>query len=439
MFIEISDYNPQWRNEYKIIQAELKTLFAFPINHIGSTSVPELAAKPKIDVLVEVPHIDDILGYIDQLAQLGYEYRFRTWSRRCFFRKKTLSKINTAIHIHVVENTSFEKGLLLRFRDYLRLHHDIAKKYEDVKRHAAQIAKNDIIQYITMKQEIIQNIHTKALELKIEKPQPSYYMGISEINKKQILSSLHDNVCGYMAYSVFFNPIAKFRWLYDNTLVICTDIKNDTFNIVINADVNITIDDIIGYYKQKSLPFSCWTNSLMDKAKQLPNKLLKKGLKLGDKNIGMYVDLRKVQKQLSTPDNNNKTFIIKRVIGQQHMKEFCKFLQYQPAYDYYTTIPANAYSLTHHYEIYIAYVQGNPVTSCMLFFNAGVVGIYYLYTTPNERRKGYANQMLGWVFRYALQRGYPIVTLTAAHGKEALYEKHGFSQICEYQEYTHGK
>ena len=129
--VEVIPYNPNWallfEQEAKKIQSALRKSFV-AIHHVGSTAVPDLAAKPKIDIIAEVnnlsfPH--------KNLINLHYEYRggFNLPLRKSFtYRSKNLN-----VNLHIFEKDDPEVELNLLFRDHLR-HNDTDKKeYEKLK------------------------------------------------------------------------------------------------------------------------------------------------------------------------------------------------------------------------------------------------------------------------------------------------------------------
>lgn len=140
--ILIADYNPQWPHIYeaerqRILGATGQWLAS--IEHVGSTSVPGLAAKPIIDIMAGIRTLADAPACIAPLEALGYhyvpEYEASIPERR-YFRKGP--KGARLFHLHMVEPTSdfWEKELL--FRDYLRAHPSTAQAYEALKRKLAR-------------------------------------------------------------------------------------------------------------------------------------------------------------------------------------------------------------------------------------------------------------------------------------------------------------
>lgn len=165
--IQIVPHNPNWQNLFaeeaeRIWQASGKDLIV-EIEHIGSTSVPGLAAKPIIDIMVGVRNITDAKAAILPLKALGYVY----WDEdprleRMFFVKgmPPYGKQRTH-HVHIVERKSefWERKL---FRDYLRAHPEEAQRYELLKRNLALAFFSDREAYTNGKSEYIQVVMEKA-------------------------------------------------------------------------------------------------------------------------------------------------------------------------------------------------------------------------------------------------------------------------------------
>jgi len=128
-------------------RARILAAIALPgvaVEHVGSTAVPGLAAKPIIDILIGLSHLEDAAVVIPPLEGLGYEYlperELETPERRFLARPKTKPRTH---HIHMVEVGSDFSERHLLFRDYLRAHPDAAREYEDLKRAlAAQFREN---------------------------------------------------------------------------------------------------------------------------------------------------------------------------------------------------------------------------------------------------------------------------------------------------------
>jgi GrpB-like predicted nucleotidyltransferase (UPF0157 family) len=164
--ITIVDYDPRWPDLYETEAQRIRDALGdllVAVEHIGSTSVPGLAAKPRIDIMPAVASEAELNQTIDPMTALGFEYisRFEDEMpfRRLFSRNGTESEIAVNIHTVPVNSEFWERHLL--FRDYLRSHPDIAAEYAELKRDLAPrfTETND---YAGAKTAFIQAIEARA-------------------------------------------------------------------------------------------------------------------------------------------------------------------------------------------------------------------------------------------------------------------------------------
>lgn len=150
--IEVVDYDPAWpalfdREQRTVAQALGPAVIA--IEHVGSTAVPGLAAKPIIDLLATVHDLDEIReAYIDALARLDYLHLagYEAWlPSQMLFRKGVPGPWTH--HLHVMEPDSPRRDELILIRDYLRRHPEMVDAYADLKRALAVEWGNDISGY----------------------------------------------------------------------------------------------------------------------------------------------------------------------------------------------------------------------------------------------------------------------------------------------------
>lgn len=134
--VQLQVYDPGWANEYEQERQRLLDVFGnklIAIEHIGSTSVPGLSAKPIIDMIAAVDSFDDLKGFIEPLQKLGYEYMpQRMFDDRKFFPKG--SRSNRTHHLNIVLKDDVDQwDSPLLFREYLRNHQDARDEYARLK------------------------------------------------------------------------------------------------------------------------------------------------------------------------------------------------------------------------------------------------------------------------------------------------------------------
>jgi GrpB-like predicted nucleotidyltransferase (UPF0157 family) len=136
--VEIVPYDPAWPEQFAELGRELRAGLgdiALRIDHVGSTAVPGLAAKPIIDVQVSVAAFEPLAAFKQPLERLGYVFRVDNPERTKRYFREPRGRRRT--HVHVRRVGSFSEQWALLFRDYLRAHREEAAGYEAVKRRLA--------------------------------------------------------------------------------------------------------------------------------------------------------------------------------------------------------------------------------------------------------------------------------------------------------------
>jgi GrpB-like predicted nucleotidyltransferase (UPF0157 family) len=136
--IELVAYDPAWPEQFAALGQELRGGLgdiALRIDHIGSTSVPGLAAKPIVDIQVSVASFEPLEAFKGPLERLGYAYRADNPERTKRYFREPPGRRRT--HVHVRRAGSFSEQWALLFRDYLRAHREAAAAYAVEKRRLA--------------------------------------------------------------------------------------------------------------------------------------------------------------------------------------------------------------------------------------------------------------------------------------------------------------
>lgn len=162
--VDVVAYDKNWIVQFNKEARKLRGILyseIVEILHIGSTSVPGLAAKPIIDILVIVKEIWRIDDYNAAMMNLGYQPKGENGIKdRRYFNK---GGTNRTHHVHIYEAGNEEIIRHLAFRDYLRTHHDQALQYGKLKERLAKQFPYDIGSYIKGKEEHVQRIEKEAL------------------------------------------------------------------------------------------------------------------------------------------------------------------------------------------------------------------------------------------------------------------------------------
>lgn len=162
--IIIEPYSSEWPI---LFQKEMKRisqiLGGIHIEHIGSTAVEGISAKPVIDMMAEVSNLNDVEKFIKPLAESGYIYAPELETQtpdRKFFQRRT--ETGPWYHLSFSEPTSKYWIEHILFRDYLRAHEDARKEYENLKNRLANQHIDDFDKYNADKTEFINSIVHRA-------------------------------------------------------------------------------------------------------------------------------------------------------------------------------------------------------------------------------------------------------------------------------------
>ena len=154
--IVVVDYDSTWPKAFEQLRSNIWPAvadFALAVEHVGSTSVPGLAAKPVIDISAVVSNEADVSVAIERLATLGYVHRgnLGVEGREAFDSPHALP----AHHLYVCPSDSLALVNHLKLRDHLRANPSAAKEYGELKRRLAAQFPHDIDRYIDGKTDFI--------------------------------------------------------------------------------------------------------------------------------------------------------------------------------------------------------------------------------------------------------------------------------------------
>ena len=160
--ITLAEYDPQWPALYDREAARIRAVLgdtAVRVEHVGSTSVPGLAAKPIIDILLAVPDSADEQTYVPALQATGYVLRIREPD---WFEHRLFKGPDTNINLHVFTVGAAEIDQMLMFRDWLRADEADRDAYLQVKRDLARRTWRHVQHYADSKSAIVQQIMARA-------------------------------------------------------------------------------------------------------------------------------------------------------------------------------------------------------------------------------------------------------------------------------------
>jgi GrpB-like predicted nucleotidyltransferase (UPF0157 family) len=172
-FVKMEKYNPKWQEEFNKERKNLKKIFgdvAISIEHVGSTSVVGLSAKPIIDIAVGVDSLEDIVKIKEKILRFShYSIKENNADGEILMRRGVPIKlgedkpsfITHFIHIMEIDGRKYKETLT--FRNYLRKNNEILKEYDNLKQNLSIKYQNDRKAYSKAKEEFIKSILSKCM------------------------------------------------------------------------------------------------------------------------------------------------------------------------------------------------------------------------------------------------------------------------------------
>jgi GrpB-like predicted nucleotidyltransferase (UPF0157 family) len=162
--VTLTKHHREWAAAFEEEKVNLEKLVgdvAVDIQHFGSTSIPDLSAKPVIDILMAVRSLRDVTKIRATLESAGYEYRDNgSDDMQVLFAKGPEVKRTHYLHVTALDSSGWKTPLA--FRDYLRTHPDEVQRYEQLKQKLAARYSDNRAKYTAGKMDYFKEVFAKA-------------------------------------------------------------------------------------------------------------------------------------------------------------------------------------------------------------------------------------------------------------------------------------
>jgi GrpB-like predicted nucleotidyltransferase (UPF0157 family)/GNAT superfamily N-acetyltransferase len=438
--IELTPYDQNWPVIFREAANRIKQVLGNDLQeiyHIGSTAIPDMPAKPIIDLLLVCENLDFIERIAQQLNTLNYLHvRRHIIPHRIFFTSKQDADI--AYNLHICERGDPQINRHVNFRDYLIHHIDESQAYAQLKKElSAQYPKN-ILRYVIGKSKLVQAIDAKAkCWQERKKDYLSSNTGIDASNWSQIklLQAMEANLNVHMThFAQYINQVDLIR--IPGSTIVNSGLRDDTFNYVLDADFTESearqkICDVTDYFKKTHAPFSWWI-SPTDKPANLPIHLAEAEYVNTENNTAMYFDLDAWNGSIQEMSELK----IVRALDAKTLQDFALVLTNdRVSFQTYFSWIAGILTEEDPIEYYVGYVNDKPVVRGLSCYFAQVVGLHWLSTAPDERKKGYGKAMQEFRLKRAKDLRYHIAVLQASVEGYPLYKKLGYLECGNFREF----
>ncbi len=437
--IEILAYNPHWPDFFaqeasritKALGGHLREIY-----HFGSTAIPDMPAKPVIDMMLVCDNVDEIDLIAEKLQELHYyNLRRQIIPHQSFFVRRQDN--NISFHLHLHERGSPQIKRHINFRDYVIQHPEDAKAYATLKINLATKFADDRYQYVLGKDKLVQEIDSKA---KCWPQRRHDYLkentGIAAQNwsNEKLLKAMTANFNVYMTQCAqYLNQVELIR--VPGFTIVNTGLHNSSLNAVLDADftpaeADRKILEITRYFTEKNLPFSWWI-SPFDQPDNLAEQLEHHGYQNTRNHSAMYFDL-------DSWDAHLPSISPLEIIKAQDAKtlhDFAFVLGPDDSFKKYFSWIASILTDDDPIEYYVGYVDGKAVACGSSCYAAQVAGLYWLASGDNQRGKDYCAALQRYCLKRAKERGYHIAVLHASDEGYFLWEELGWRECGEFGEF----
>ncbi len=156
--VKLVPYSSEWESlfaeEERLLRSSVGA-YVVDIQHVGSTAIPGMEAKPIIDIAVALRRLEDVEKCVELMERLGYEYDEEHPDRHFFVKGDPSRRTH---YLHMVEWNSDSWKSYIRFRDYLRQHEEAAREYARLKRELARKSQGNRDLYTPGKAEFIESV-----------------------------------------------------------------------------------------------------------------------------------------------------------------------------------------------------------------------------------------------------------------------------------------
>lgn len=168
----VVEYDKEWPQDFLKIKTELQKVLSIPcqVQHVGSTSIPGMKAKPIIDIDVGLENWSDFEAVKKGLAEIGYEHEGdrgikgrEAFGRNGSVHNEILDSIDHHLYVCSVDNEEYQRHIL--FRDYLRNHDEARDRYNQIKEEIlAKVGTDNRAGYVQMKEEEYREFFEEIIE-----------------------------------------------------------------------------------------------------------------------------------------------------------------------------------------------------------------------------------------------------------------------------------
>lgn len=390
--VTVCEPDPGWPgifNNYRELIVQALGSQLIQMHHVGSTAIPGVAARPIIDILVEVISLDGVHSQHATWKRLKFEFAPSTWGihHRLLVRKAP----QDPIHIHIFEKGDPQVQQWLSLQHYLKNNPNVCMLYSRMKKTASMESKGNLIAYELAKQRFLQQAFVKSCSLWQAPEAPP--KGLNRfMSTEKVAERIWDSFCLYNQTLFRYSPLCE-PLPYPGLLAWQSKLSHGCFSpiwrFVLNEDnASLAFRFLSKIITQTNKNRVAWV-SPFDPLKIIQSRLESLGFVPKSQIQFALLPVFKFQ----VYDTSPRSF--KRILHSQEFYEWTTFLRDQTKisewHDLYASLPLQTYAHGQAIEFYTLEESGKSVGSCALFFHRDSVGIMDLRWKNAEHLKDIVN------------------------------------------------
>lgn len=429
--VTIAEPDPGWQQAYNRQRDLIVQIFGpqlLQIHHVGSTALRSVAARPIIDILVEVISLDSLEALESTWKKHKFEASAATWGihHAMLIRKAPYEPT----HIHILERGDPQIQQWLELQNYFKQHPQVCALYSRLKKTASIESKGNILTYELQKQRFLQQVFVKSCSLwqapEAPKKGLNRFMSIEVVAKRA-----WDSFCLFYQTLFRYSPLCQ-PIPYPGILAWQSKLSHEQFSplwrfTLDENDFSNAFRFLLKAFETAPASRSAWISPFD------PIKVQTHLSSLGFNPAENYQIMLLPLFQFQVYDKSPRAF--KRILHSQELYGWASLLREQSQisewFELYTSLPSQLYAFGQSFEFYTLEDHGAVVGSCLLFYHLETITIVELRWKNDDHLK----DILNMTIQRAHALNYPYILIPIESNRSPPLKKYGCAPLFDFKQW----